>query len=151
MSLVVVPLSWGSCEELGSDASVPLEESEADVSAVEASVVVVVVEEAVTEVPPDEAETPPPAGAAEASSIHLINVFILLIYMLPMYEYKYFICALDEKNTNIKELEELLKDGWEPLRETAMPSSGSNYSENAQPPTCLCVLQRKVSAITSGE
>jgi hypothetical protein len=58
------------------------------------------------------------------------------------YEYKYQILVLDEKNSSIKSLEELLKEGWEPIRETGMPSSGSNYSENAQFPTCLCLLRR---------
>jgi hypothetical protein len=59
------------------------------------------------------------------------------------YEYKYQILVLDEKNSSIKSLEELLKEGWEPIRETGMPSSGSNYSENAQFPTCLCLLRRE--------
>ena len=69
-----------------------------------------------------------------------------------MYEYKYFICTLDEKNSSIKELEKLLSLGWEPFRETAMPSSGSSYSENAQSPTCLCVLRRKIqSCVTNDE
>lgn len=63
------------------------------------------------------------------------------------YEYKYVICAADEKNSSMKELERLLKDGWEPVRETGMPSSGSNYSENAQVPTCLCVLRRAKEAV----
>jgi len=59
------------------------------------------------------------------------------------YKYKYLVCVADEKGSSIKELEKLLADGWEPVRETAMPSSGSNYSENAQPPTCLCLLRKK--------
>jgi hypothetical protein len=58
------------------------------------------------------------------------------------YEYKYQILVLDEKNSSIKALEKLLEEGWEPVRETGMPSSGSNYSENAQFPTCLCLLRR---------
>lgn len=58
------------------------------------------------------------------------------------YEYKYFICIADENNSHIEQLQKFLNEGWEPVRETAMPSSGSNYSENAQPPTCLCVLKR---------
>ena len=58
------------------------------------------------------------------------------------YEYKYIILALDENNASIKNLEKALEEGWEPIRETGMPSSGSNYSENAQFPTCLCVLRR---------
>lgn len=58
------------------------------------------------------------------------------------YEYKYALLVADEKNASMKELEKLLKEGWEPVRETGMPSSGSNYSENAQLPTCLCVLRR---------
>jgi hypothetical protein len=60
------------------------------------------------------------------------------------YEYKYIILALDENNASINNLEKALEEGWEPVRETGMPSSGSNYSENAQFPTCLCVLRRKV-------
>ena len=59
------------------------------------------------------------------------------------YEYKYFILILDEKNSSLKNLEKFLEEGWEPVRETGMPSSGSNYSENAQLPTCLCVLRKK--------
>jgi hypothetical protein len=62
------------------------------------------------------------------------------------YEYKYVMCVLDEKNTSLKELERLLADGWEPIRETGMPSSGSNYSENAQLPTCVCVLRRQLTS-----
>lgn len=58
------------------------------------------------------------------------------------YEYKYIILVLDEKNSSLKNLEKLLEEGWEPVRETGMPSSGSNYSENAQVPTCLCILRR---------
>lgn len=58
------------------------------------------------------------------------------------YEYKYFICTADEKNSCIKKLEIFLNENWEPVRETAMPSSGSNYSENAQLPTCICVLRK---------
>ncbi len=58
------------------------------------------------------------------------------------YEYKYIILALDENNASIKNLEKALEEGWEPVRETGMPSSGSNYSENAQFPTCLCVLRK---------
>ena len=61
------------------------------------------------------------------------------------YEYKYVVFTVDEKNASMKELEKLLKDGWEPVRETGLPSSGSNYSENAQLPTCLCVLKRQAS------
>jgi len=64
------------------------------------------------------------------------------------YEYKYVICIMDEKNSSIKDLERLLKEGWEPVRETGMPSSGSNYSENAQSPTCLCVLRRTLKEET---
>ena len=60
------------------------------------------------------------------------------------YKYKYFICSADEKNSSLKELEKFLSVGWEPVRETGMPSAGSNYSENAQPPTCLCVLRKKM-------
>lgn len=59
------------------------------------------------------------------------------------YEFKYVILVLDEKNSSIKNLEKLMSEGWEPVRETGMPSSGSNYSENAQFPTCLCVLRKK--------
>lgn len=59
------------------------------------------------------------------------------------YKYKYFVLIADEKKSSIKELEKLLSEGWEPVRETGMPSSGSNYSENAQAPTCLCVLRKK--------
>lgn len=59
------------------------------------------------------------------------------------YEYRYLICVADEKNSSMKELERLLTEGWEPIRETGMSSSGSNYSENAQLPTCLCVLRRR--------
>jgi len=62
------------------------------------------------------------------------------------YEYKYVICTLDESNSSIKQLEKLLQEGWEPVRETGMPSSGSNYSENAQLPTCLCVLKRQITS-----
>lgn len=61
------------------------------------------------------------------------------------YEYKYFILTIDEKNSSLKSLEKLLEEGWEPVRETGMPSSGSHYSENAQLPTCVCVLRRKKS------
>ena len=64
------------------------------------------------------------------------------------YEYKYVILVADESNSSMKQIERLLQEGWEPLRETGMPSSGSNYSENAQAPICLCVLRRTV---TSGE
>lgn len=64
------------------------------------------------------------------------------------YEYKYVICAADEKNSSMKELERLLRDGWEPLRETGMPSSGSNYSENAQVPICLCILRRIIKEVS---
>jgi hypothetical protein len=60
------------------------------------------------------------------------------------HEYKYVVCVLDEKGSSLKELERLLEEGWEPVRETGMPSSGSNYSENAQVPTCICVLRRQV-------
>lgn len=60
------------------------------------------------------------------------------------YEYKYVVCVIDDKNTSFKELEKLMFEGWEPVRETGMPSSGSNYSENAQVPTCLCVLRRLI-------
>lgn len=60
---------------------------------------------------------------------------------MEKYEYKYVILVLDE-NSSMKSLEKLLEDGWEPVRETGMPSSGSNYSENAQFPTCLCLLRR---------
>lgn len=59
------------------------------------------------------------------------------------YEYKYIILVLDERNSSIENLEKALKEGWEPVRETGMPSSGSNYSENAQFPTCLCVLRKE--------
>jgi hypothetical protein len=61
------------------------------------------------------------------------------------YEYKYFILIADENNSSIKNLEKLLKDGWKPLRECGMPSSGSNYSDNAQFPTCLIVLKREIA------
>lgn len=61
------------------------------------------------------------------------------------YEYKYAVFVVDEKNASMKDLEKLLKEGWEPVRETGLPSSGSNYSENAQLPTCLCVLRRQVA------
>jgi hypothetical protein len=62
------------------------------------------------------------------------------------YEYKYAVFIVDEKNASMKELERLLKEGWEPVRETGLPSSGSNYSENAQLPTCLCVLRRQIDS-----
>lgn len=65
------------------------------------------------------------------------------------YEYKYFILVLDEKNASIEDLEKLLQEGWEPVRETGMPSSGSNYSENAQFPTCLCLLRKQKNANVS--
>lgn len=58
------------------------------------------------------------------------------------YEYKYFILVLDENNKSLESLEKLILEGWEPIRETGMPSSGSNYSENAQFPTCLCLLRK---------
>ena len=61
------------------------------------------------------------------------------------YQYKYVMCVSDEKNTSLKELEKLLSEGWEPIRETGMPSSGSNYSENAQLPTCICVLRKPIT------
>jgi hypothetical protein len=67
------------------------------------------------------------------------------------YEYKYFICIADENNSSLKQLEKLLHDGWEPIRETGMPSSGSNYSENAQLPTCLCILRKLVKETTNDE
>lgn len=60
------------------------------------------------------------------------------------YQYKYIFLVLDENNSSIENLENLLKEGWEPVRETGMPSSGSNYSENAQFPTCLCLLRKQV-------
>lgn len=63
------------------------------------------------------------------------------------YEYKYVICVLEETGSSIKQLEKLLTEGWEPIRETGMPSSGSNYAENAQLPTCLCVLRREVTNV----
>jgi hypothetical protein len=59
------------------------------------------------------------------------------------YEYKYFILIADESNSSLKKLDKLLSEGWEPLRECGMPSAGSNYSENAQFPTCLITLRRK--------
>ena len=62
------------------------------------------------------------------------------------YEYKYFILAADENNSSLKKLEKLLSEGWEPLRECGMPSSGSNYSDNAQFPTCLIVLRKPITA-----
>jgi hypothetical protein len=62
------------------------------------------------------------------------------------YQYKYVMCVLDEKSSFLKELDKLLQEGWEPVRETGMPSSGSNYSENAQPPTCLCILRRPITS-----
>jgi len=62
------------------------------------------------------------------------------------YEYKYAVFIVDEKNASMKELERFLKEGWEPVRETGLPSSGSNYSENAQLPTCLCVLRRQIAS-----
>lgn len=61
------------------------------------------------------------------------------------YEYKYVVCIFDNNKNSLSSLENLLKDGWEPVRETGMPSSGSNYSENAQSPICLCVLKREIS------
>ena len=60
------------------------------------------------------------------------------------YEYKYIFLVLDENNSSLENLERLLKEGWEPVRETGMPSSGSNYSENAQFPTCLCLLRKQI-------
>lgn len=64
------------------------------------------------------------------------------------YEYKYVICVSGgEQNGSLKELDKLLKEGWEPLRETGMPSSGSNYSEDAQLPTCLCVLRKQITSV----
>lgn len=57
------------------------------------------------------------------------------------YDYKYVILTLEEV-TSLKPLEKLVEEGWEPVRETGMPSSGSNYSENAQFPTCVCVLRK---------
>jgi hypothetical protein len=63
------------------------------------------------------------------------------------YEYKYIICVSEENNASIEQLEKLISEGWEPVRETGMPSSGSNYSENAQLPTCLCVLRRKITNV----
>lgn len=60
------------------------------------------------------------------------------------YEYKYFICVSEENGSSLKQLEKFIQEGWEPVRETGMPSSGSNYSEDAQLPTCLCVLRRLV-------
>lgn len=60
------------------------------------------------------------------------------------YKYKYIILVLDENNSSLENLENLLEEGWEPVRETGMPSSGSNYSENAQFPTCLCLLRKPV-------
>jgi hypothetical protein len=62
------------------------------------------------------------------------------------YQYKYVMCVLDEKGSFLKELDKLLQEGWEPVRETGMPSSGSNYSENAQPPTCLCILRKHITS-----
>lgn len=62
------------------------------------------------------------------------------------YEYKYFVFIVDENGSSIKQLEKLTQEGWEPLRETGMPSSGSNYSENAQAPTCLCILRREITS-----
>ena len=60
------------------------------------------------------------------------------------YDYKYIILTLEEDvHVSLKPLEKLISEGWEPVRETGMPSSGSNYSENAQFPTCICVLKRK--------
>jgi hypothetical protein len=62
------------------------------------------------------------------------------------YEYKYVTCVLEESGTSLKQLDKLITDGWEPIRETGMPSSGSNYSENAHLPTCLCVLRRIITS-----
>ena len=70
---------------------------------------------------------------------------------MTTYEYKYIVCVLDEKRSSFRELEKLVQEGWEPLRETAMPSSGSQYSEDAQLPVCLCVLRRPSEATTNGE
>lgn len=67
------------------------------------------------------------------------------------YEYKYAVFVVDDKNASMKDLEKLLKEGWEPVRETGLPSSGSNYSENAQLPTCLCVLRRQISEVSEAK
>jgi len=72
---------------------------------------------------------------------------ILDTYFLNMqYEYKYIILVADESSSSMKQLEKFIQEGWEPLRETGMPSSGSNYSENAQLPTCLCVLRKPLTS-----
>ena len=68
------------------------------------------------------------------------------------YDYKYVILTLEEDtNTSVKPLEKLISEGWEPIRETGMPSSGSNYSENAQFPTCVCVLRKRKEEILLNE
>lgn len=61
------------------------------------------------------------------------------------YEYKYFILTADEGNSSLKKLEKLMSEGWEPIRECGMPSSGSNYSDNAQFPTCLVLLRKVIT------
>lgn len=65
---------------------------------------------------------------------------------MKKYEYKYFILIADETNSSLKNLEKFLKEGWEPMRECGMPSSGSNYSDNAQFPTCLILLRKEIAA-----
>lgn len=64
---------------------------------------------------------------------------------MKKYEYKYFILIADETNSSLKNLENLLKECWEPIRECGMPSSGSNYSDNAQFPTCLILLKKEIA------
>lgn len=80
----------------------------------------------------------------------MLIVYTMLNVRIQMkYEYKYVTFVMDENNSSMKELEKLLSEGWEPLRETGLPSSGSNYSENAQLPTCLCVMRRPIASSDS--
>ena len=59
------------------------------------------------------------------------------------YEHKYVIVRdmFDSSENPLKEIEKLLADGWEPLRECPMPSSVCG-SYRCYAPTCMVVLRR---------
>ena len=56
-----------------------------------------------------------------------------------MKEYKYLMVRDGWDSDNLRDLRIALSEGWEPLRETPMPSSGTvNH-----PPVCLVVMVRE--------
>lgn len=54
-------------------------------------------------------------------------------------EFKYVIVKDDWEGDSLRDVKTLLAEGWEPFRETPMPSSGANRH---QPATCLVVMTR---------